>query len=356
MSEPYCLVHRNPKIISSLFLTPDGKHVVFGSVDGKLRVIEILGGKLIREIKGHMDQVTSVCMTPDGTRIVSGSRDKTVRITWIENGELFQKMEGHIDWISYVRVTPDGKYVVSGAWDRNICITRVRDGKLLHNIKRCYGVWDVFHLGLLSVTPDSKHIITNSYRQCTTTVCIYRIKTGELIRKIKKGIKSIYNGFLTPNGEHLVLHEDLKTISILRIKDATIRKLENLKNLRNVYATPDSKYIICSLDDSMHIMRIKDGKLVHQFSNLFYPCNICVTRNGKHILHSSFGRIAIYMNTNPIYVQNIRLLRQWVRIMLFQQKDLICLSKPGLQSLFAYFQMYPGLIRFVGTKLMSLNV
>lgn len=352
MYKPYCLVHRNPSIKSSLCLTPDGKHVVSGCVDNILRVIEILGGKLIREIKGHMDQVTSVCMTPDGTRIVSGSRDKTVRITWIENGELFQKMEGHIDWISCVRVTPDGKYVVSGAWDRNICITRVRDGKLLHKIKRCYGVFNALHLGILFVTPDSKHIISSSYRQ----VCIYRIKTGELIRKIKKGIKSIYNGFLTPNGEHLVLHEDLKTISILRIKDATIRKLETLKSLRNVFATPDSKYIICSLDDSMHIMRIKDGKLVHQFSNLFYPSYICVTRNGKHILHSSFGRIAIFMNTSPIYVQNIRLLRQWVRIMLFQQKDLICLSKPGLQSLFAFFQMYPGLIRFVGTKLMSLNV
>ena len=68
--------------MSSVCVTPDGLHVVTGSMDSTARVWLLADGSLVRTLKGHMSGVTSVCVTPDGQRVVTGSEDKTAR-AWL---------------------------------------------------------------------------------------------------------------------------------------------------------------------------------------------------------------------------------------------------------------------------------
>ena len=68
--------------------SPDGKHIVSGSTDKKVRVWDAQTGQSVMDpLKGHGDWVTSVAFSPDGRHIVSGSHDKTIRVWNAQTGQ-----------------------------------------------------------------------------------------------------------------------------------------------------------------------------------------------------------------------------------------------------------------------------
>ena len=107
---------------NDICVTPDGKKVLYGSINGKVRIAQINDGILVREMKIHKDWIASVYVTPDGKYVVSGSGDSTIRITRISDGKLVYKLKNHASEVTSVYVTPDGKYVVSGSADKTVCI------------------------------------------------------------------------------------------------------------------------------------------------------------------------------------------------------------------------------------------
>ena len=74
-----------------------------------------------RVLKGHASWVSSVTVTPDGKHVVSGSGDKTVRIWSMADGSLVRELKGHTGTVRSVAVSPDGKHVVSGSGDMTVC-------------------------------------------------------------------------------------------------------------------------------------------------------------------------------------------------------------------------------------------
>jgi WD40 repeat protein len=69
------------KGVTSAAFSPDGRHIISGSIDGTLRVWGTESRQSIgTPLAGHQKVVTSVAFSPDGMRIVSGSDDGTVRV------------------------------------------------------------------------------------------------------------------------------------------------------------------------------------------------------------------------------------------------------------------------------------
>ena len=52
-------------------------------------------GQMVKEFKGHDDWVSSVCVTPDGKHLVTGSKDKTARMWSLEDGQMVKEFKGH---------------------------------------------------------------------------------------------------------------------------------------------------------------------------------------------------------------------------------------------------------------------
>lgn len=51
-------------------MTPDGRYAVTGSFDRKVRVWELVTGRLVRTLEGHTDWVTGIAVTVDGKRVI----------------------------------------------------------------------------------------------------------------------------------------------------------------------------------------------------------------------------------------------------------------------------------------------
>ncbi|KAG2054105.1 WD40 repeat-like protein [Suillus hirtellus] len=94
-------------------------------------------GKLLIEIKGHDDDVSSLCWSKDGAHIFSASDDHTIRKWRAIDGQELVVFRGHTRPVSCLCLTPDERYIVSGSMDFYIRIwdlkTNQAVGPLLHD-------------------------------------------------------------------------------------------------------------------------------------------------------------------------------------------------------------------------------
>jgi hypothetical protein len=108
--------------VKSVAFSPDGKHIVSGSLDNTVRMWDAQTGKLVSDpFEGHTNGVNSVTFSPDGKHIVSGSDDNTIKMWDAQTGKLVSyPLEGHTNGVNSVAFSPDGKHIVSGSDDNTI--------------------------------------------------------------------------------------------------------------------------------------------------------------------------------------------------------------------------------------------
>ena len=105
--------------IRAVAFSPDGKRIVSGGFDGKVRFWDAeFGTPVGQPLEGHKGVVSSVAFSPDGKRIASGDEDGVVRLWDTETGQpVGEPAMSHRDWVSGVAFSPDGKRIASGGGD-----------------------------------------------------------------------------------------------------------------------------------------------------------------------------------------------------------------------------------------------
>lgn len=99
-------------------IAPDGKLAAVGqggeTDTGKVHLLDLASGKLLRTVSGHQYGVTDVLFSPDGAYLISAGRDTTARISQVATGKeaavLGTPRGGQFkDWFSAVALSPDGR-------------------------------------------------------------------------------------------------------------------------------------------------------------------------------------------------------------------------------------------------------
>jgi WD40 repeat protein len=142
-------------VICSITLTPDGKEIVSGAADGKIKFWDVESGQCQRTLDGHVEWVQSVALSSDGRFLVSGGRDDLVKLWDVKSGELLKAFEGHAGLVKSVAFSPDGKLLASCGRDRFIKIWDVASGNCLKTL----GGDDVFTASMVKFSPDGKEIV-----------------------------------------------------------------------------------------------------------------------------------------------------------------------------------------------------
>eukprot|EP01135_Chromosphaera_perkinsii_P004293 Nk52_evm5s276 gene=Nk52_evmTU5s276 len=110
--------------VVALGMSSGGDMLASASSSGQIRVWNMETGKSMRKFsKVHEDAITSVCFTPSNGAIVSSSLDGTIKVHGLLGGRTLKEFKGHQSFVSSVHVcasgegSDEGLIVVSGSAD-----------------------------------------------------------------------------------------------------------------------------------------------------------------------------------------------------------------------------------------------
>jgi WD40 repeat protein len=93
--------------VNSIALSPDGKTVVSGSNDGKMKLWDIEKGMVVAKWTGHTNSVTSACWSAGGDRVVSGSTDGMARVWDAKTRKRILEIKTGHEHVWAVKCSPD---------------------------------------------------------------------------------------------------------------------------------------------------------------------------------------------------------------------------------------------------------
>jgi WD40 repeat protein len=114
--------------ITGVAMSEDGQIAVSASLDGTLKVWNLIRGIESITLMGHTDAIRAVAITPDGRLAVSASSDKTLKVWDIEHGKELITLKGHTTSVRAVSITPDGNIAISASFDGTIKIWDLKIG------------------------------------------------------------------------------------------------------------------------------------------------------------------------------------------------------------------------------------
>jgi WD40 repeat protein len=258
--------------ITSFDLSPDGMHIVAGSGNGRLWLLNCTaegGVTKERKFEGHTERVRSVVFSPDGAYVASGSDDKTVRVwNFKTEKEAAKPFEGHTSVVLSVHFSPDGTRIVSGAGDNSILVwdAGITIGKgAKPPLKRHTDA-----VTCVDFSPDGTCIVSGSN---DNTMTVWNSKTGEAIMKRHStGVSSVQ---FSPNGSSIVSGSSDGCVSVWDSKTG-----EEIMTLRRITGSPALVAISCvgfssdgtrifagSWDGSLYLWDTNTGKDVTKLSD-----------------------------------------------------------------------------------------
>ncbi|KAH8548815.1 WD40 repeat-like protein [Umbelopsis sp. PMI_123] len=90
------------KPIDAFAFSPDFQHVAVVGLDGRLRIIDYIGEKLLDTYQTYYGGLTCVAWSPDGRYILTGGQDDLVTIWAFREQRIVARCQGHSSWVTSV--------------------------------------------------------------------------------------------------------------------------------------------------------------------------------------------------------------------------------------------------------------
>jgi S1-C subfamily serine protease len=218
-----------------LAASPDGRRLVAGTVDGKVRVWDATSGRRIHVLSAHKREVNVVAISPDGRRALSAGDGKVLRLWDIDSGELLHEYvdrDGRDvnDYVSIdaVAFTGDGRRALSAGrgWMKEIWARDLDTGKVVARWS-FQGGSDYVPDIRLAVSPDGRFVLSSFER----SVRLFDVETG-------RGL-------------------------------ADFRRQDDLT--RKAVFSPDSQTVIVASNDGPHLIRVLDAPTGRELRGFGHP-------------------------------------------------------------------------------------
>jgi WD40 repeat protein/serine/threonine protein kinase len=106
--------------IPALAISPDGKTLAAGCVDGTVRLWDLAARRERAKLTGHTHKVLGLAFAPDGKTLASASGDQTVILWDPATGGRVHTLRGHEKQVIAVAFSPDGTTLATGSADRTV--------------------------------------------------------------------------------------------------------------------------------------------------------------------------------------------------------------------------------------------
>lgn len=209
------------EIVWTAVFTSDGKKIIAGSGEN-IYLLDAMTGREIRKYSGHTGSVGSLALSGDGKYLLSGSWDGKIKLWDFQTGKEIRTFTGHSNWVESVTFSRDNKNVLSSSRD---CTTRLWDTASGREIAKFIsfkdGEWIVMTPeGFFNASPkgakhlnvqvgDNVYSIDNFFEKYFNPVYVATVLQG---RKVE-AVSDIRKGFMTPPDVRITSPGPNETIS-----------------------------------------------------------------------------------------------------------------------------------------------
>jgi WD40 repeat protein len=265
-----------------LSFSPDGKLLVTGSRDAKLRRWRVNDGQLLGTHGGHTSTVISTAVSPQGALIATGGGDKTVRLWKTSTGAPVDVLLGHRGDVFSVAFSPSGKLLASGGSDKTV---RLWDPLARRSLRVVGGfggaVWDV------TFSPDGRTLAASSRDKL---IRLIDPRSGRVLRTLKGHQAGVFGLAFSPDGRALISGSSDGTLRRWTLPAGRGEVFARVKGrFYFVDVDPSGRYVAATASDGVpRLYATATGKLLAQLRGHLAEANyLRFAPSGKLLASSS---------------------------------------------------------------------
>jgi WD40 repeat protein len=121
--------------VTAIAPTGNFKIVYVADAGPKIKMYDMMSGKVAKTLDGHTDAVNDIAISGNGRYMISGSNDKTARVWDLGTGKQLRILPVDCWKVTSVAFSSDSRYAVTGCNDGSIKVWEVENGKLVDSYR-----------------------------------------------------------------------------------------------------------------------------------------------------------------------------------------------------------------------------
>jgi len=279
------------KNVSVFAMSVDGSRAIAGFSDGRVELLDVSTGELLRTFREHETTVSTLCFSNDGLLIASTSDDGTF-CAWdlrsYKRVARWEKFQGQLQWVGR---TCCGLCAVSTFHTGTILLSNVRTGHAVRNFDCQSFVFSA------AVSPDERFLVAAAEN---ATIRIWDLRSkGRPPRILDAHTDSVMGIAISSNGHRAVSCSADSTIKLWDLRhDADEATLEgHTSKVREIAMTPDGRWAVSTSDDqTLRVWNLERGTCVLVVRGLSQRIvGLYMSQNRQRIaLVNTMGDVQVY--------------------------------------------------------------
>jgi serine/threonine protein kinase len=215
-----------PCVLYALAISPDGKLLASGGIDKIVRLWDLEGGQVRRELTGHkqpgVDTIYTVAFSPDGNLLASGDRQGTIKLWDAATGREQHTLTAPGGDLHQIAFSRDGRFLAAARQSGNVQLWEVSSGKLHSSLPGDKEAW------CLAFSPDGQVLASGELQD----VHLWDVATGTKLGSLPAQAATVrWLGF-RPDGLSLVTAaaiEAQKHLALRAWELGTLREKQRLE-------------------------------------------------------------------------------------------------------------------------------
>jgi WD40 repeat protein len=233
--------HQDVNIIISVSISPDGKTLAYGNIDGTITKRSIQNGNLLATLSND-SQPLALTFSPDSKLLVSNSNDHTVRLWHTNNQRAFKTLRGYNGELGNVTFSPDSKMfaLISDDNKRNTVQIWKSNGTLL----KTFPVPKDQIILKIAFSPDGKKLVALNEDSQSDRVLNFYDLDGNLLANFHQCRSPLERDSFSPDGKKIAFACVDNTVRIWNLNSRKLQIFRGHNSMaRSISFSPDSRKI-----------------------------------------------------------------------------------------------------------------
>lgn len=250
-----------------LAVSADGRDIMSASTDHMIKLWDIAGKRLIRNLGEHKDMARTALFMPDGVTALTAGDDGEIVLRKLADGTVLHVFSsGENGGVRKLAISQDGKRAVSGHDTGNVIVWDLVNKSALHVM-----TGHDWPISTVAISPDGTRALSGSI---DGTLKFWDVETGKQLRSWHGHEQGTYGAVFTADGHHVITGSGDYTIKLWDLD--TFRELRRFEGHEGtVYAlalSADGKRLASgSLDGTARLWDVDSGNQIAMFDSRTGP-------------------------------------------------------------------------------------